>query len=101
MNLAIPRDTPEPSQGGRERRESERALVAWEATLTELGRHPTLQEIFAAVDTEEWSYGFVVAVDSIVEVSSLLTYGANFARLLEMPPKGIPFVRMTRQLPPE
>jgi hypothetical protein len=86
---------------GRERRESERALSAWEATLTELGRHPTLQEIFAAIDTEEWSYGFVVAVDAVVEVSSLLTYGTNFARLLDMPPKGMPFVRMARQLPQE
>jgi hypothetical protein len=86
---------------GRERRQSERALVAWEATLSELGRNPTLPELFAALDTEEWSYGFVVAVDPVVEVSSLLTYGVNFARLLDMPPKGMPFIKITRQLPPE
>jgi hypothetical protein len=60
-----------------------------------------LQEAFAAIDTEEWSYGFVVAVDPVVEVSSLLTYGTNFARLLDMPPKGVPFVKMARQLPRE
>jgi hypothetical protein len=85
--------------GGRERRQSERALAAWEATLSELGRSPTLAELFATVDTEEWSYGFVLAVDTVAEVSSLLTYGSNFARLLGIPPKGMPFVRMTRQLP--
>ena len=84
---------------GRERRQSERALVAWERKLTDLGRSPTLLELFAAVDTEEWSHGFVVAVDPIVEVSSLLVYGADFARLLDMPKKNLPFVRMSRQLP--
>jgi hypothetical protein len=87
-------------QSGRERRQSERALVAWEDKLSLLGRSPTLPELFSWVDTEEWSHGFVVAVDTIIEVSSLLVYGADFARLLDMPGKGMPFVKMTRQLPP-
>ncbi len=86
--------------GGRERRQTERALAAWEIKLAQLGRSPTLPELFAAVDTEEWSHGFLVAVDPIVEVSSLLVYGADFARLLDMPTRGMPFVKMTRQLPP-
>jgi len=64
-----------------------------------LGRYPSLTELFATVDTEEWSYGFVVAVDPVAEVSSILTYGSNFAELLGLPPKGVPFVRMSRQLP--
>ncbi|MBV9824904.1 MAG: hypothetical protein JO001_04365 [Alphaproteobacteria bacterium] len=90
-------DNGEPT--GRERRQSERTLVAWEQKLATLGRSPTLPELFAAVDTDEWSYGFVVAVDPMVEVSSLLVYGADFARLLDMPKKNLPFVRMSRQLP--
>lgn len=92
-------DQPGGAGGGRERRQSERALVAWEAKLSELGRNPSLTELFATVDTEEWSYGFVVAVDPVAEVSSILTYGSHFARLLGLPPKGVPFVRMSRQLP--
>ena len=85
---------------GAKRRQSELALVAWENTLAQLGRSPTLDELFAAIDTEEWSYGFIVAVDPDVEISSLLSYGSNFARLLDMPERGMPFVKMTRQLPP-
>jgi hypothetical protein len=41
----------------------------------------------------------VIAVDPVVENSSLLLYGSSFAKLLELPPKGTPHVPMVRQLP--
>jgi len=90
---------PNAAEGGRARRQSELALAAWEQKFANLGRSPTLAELFAEIDTEEWSYGFVLAVDPQIDASSLLDYGANFARLLELPPKPRPFVRITRQLP--
>ena len=89
----------EEQPAGRRRRQSELALVAWERQFAALGRSPTLGELFSAIDTEEWSYGFVAALDAEGAASSLLDYGTNFARLLDMPLKAIPFIRMTRQLP--
>lgn len=85
---------------GRGRRQSELALAAFERKVSSLGRNLTLADAFSEIDSEEWSFGFVVAVDADVERSSLLDYGANFARLLELPPKARPFVKITRQLPP-
>ena len=85
---------------GRERRESERAIRYWEKKVEKLGRSATVAALdLAEINTEAWSHRFVIAVDPVVENSSLLLYGSDFAKLLDLPPKGTPHVPMVRQLP--
>ena len=90
----------EPVLTGRERRESERAIRYWEKKIEKLGRNATVAALdLAEINTPDWSHRFVIAVDPVVENSSLLLYGSDFAKLLELPPKGTPHVPMVRQLP--
>jgi hypothetical protein len=90
----------EPILTGRERRESERAIAYWEKKIEKLGRSATVAALdLADMNTPDWSHRFVIAVDPVVENSSLLLYGTDFARLLDLPPKGTPHVPMVRQLP--
>lgn len=88
------------SLAGRERRESERAIRYWEEKIEKLGKTPTVAALdLAEINTPDWSHRFVIAVDPVVENSSLLLYGSDFAKLLDLPPKGTPHVPMVRQLP--
>src|SRR5580704_6263684 len=90
----------EPVLTGRERRESERAIRYWEKKIAKLGRSATVAALdLAEINTPDWSHRFVIAVDPVVENSSLLLYGSDFAKLLDLPPKGTPHVPMVRQLP--
>src|SRR5262249_54548784 len=92
--------TPVELQVARERRQSERAIAYWQGKVDEFGTSPTIAALdLAAIHTAPWSYRFVIASDPVVENSALLLYGANFARLLDLPEKSIPHVPMTRQLP--
>jgi hypothetical protein len=47
----------------------------------------------------KWAYRFIIAVNPIVEKSSLLFYGAGFASLLSLPETADRFVPMVAQLP--
>jgi hypothetical protein len=90
----------EPVLTGRERRESERAISYWQKKIEKLGKSATVAALdLAAINTKDWSHRFVIAVDPVVENSSLLLYGSDFAKLLDLPPKGTPHVPMVRQLP--
>src|ERR1700738_353258 len=90
----------EPVLTGRERRESERAIAYWEKKLEALGPTATVAALdLGEINTADWSHRFVIAVDPVVENSSLLLYGSNFAKLLDLPTKGAPHVPMVRQLP--
>jgi hypothetical protein len=90
----------EPVLTGRERRESERVISYWGKKIEKLGRSATVAALdLADINTVDWSHRFVIAVDPVVENSSLLLYGSNFAKLLDLPPKGTPHVPMVRQLP--
>jgi hypothetical protein len=90
----------EPVLTGRERRESERAIAYWEKKLEALGPTATVAALdLGEINSEDWSHRFVIAVDPMVENSSLLLYGSNFAKLLDLPTKGAPHVPMVRQLP--
>jgi hypothetical protein len=85
---------------GRERRESERAISYWEKKIEKLGRSATVAALdLGDINSKDWSHRFVIAVDPVVENSSLLLYGTDFAKLLDLPPKGTPHVPMVRQLP--
>jgi hypothetical protein len=102
-SVVSPRDTDdaeEPVLTGWERRESERAIRYWEKKVEELGRRATVSALdLAEINTADWSHRFVIAVDPIVENSSLLLYGSVFAKLLDLPSKGTPHVPIVRQLP--
>jgi hypothetical protein len=100
VSLDDTHDTEEPVLTGRERRESERAIRYWEKKIEKLGRSATVAALdLAEINTADWSHRFVIAVDPVVENSSLLLYGSDFAKLLDLPPKGTPHVPMVRQLP--
>jgi hypothetical protein len=98
-----PREAAEPEIAvlqGRERRESERVISYWERKVEALGKGATVAALdLAEMASESWAHRFVIAVDPVVENSSLLIYGANFARLLGLPQRGAPHVPMVRQLP--
>src|SRR3984885_4708076 len=90
----------EPVLTGRERRESERAISYWEKKIEKLGKSATVAALdLGEINSQDWSHRFVIAVDPVVENSSLLLYGSDFAKLLDLPPKGTPHVPMVRQLP--
>ena len=100
VSLNDARESAEPVPSGRERRESERAIRYWEKKVEQLGRQATVAALdLADINTADWSHRFVIAVDQVVENSSLLLYGSDFAKLLDLPPKGTPHVPMVRQLP--
>jgi len=100
LSLDDARETKREELTGRERRESERAIRYWEKKVERLGRGATVAALdLAEINSADWSHRFVIAVDPVVENSSLLLYGSDFAKLLELPPKGTPHVPMVRQLP--
>jgi hypothetical protein len=100
VSLDEVREAEEPALTGRERRESERAIRYWEKKIEKLGRCATVSALdLMEINTADWSHRFVIAVDPLVENSSLLLYGSDLAKLLDLPPKGTPHVPMVRQLP--
>jgi hypothetical protein len=85
---------------GRDRRVAERALAYWEDKLDALGDQVTIAALdLTAMDDEDWANRFLIAIDERVERSALLMYGANFARLLGLPPKAPRVLPLERQLP--
>jgi hypothetical protein len=84
----------------RKRRDSERLIDYWEHKAAKLGTIPTLAALdLDKINTAEWSHRFVVKVDPIVGNSSLLMYGKDFARLLDLPWTLIPHVPLIDQVP--
>ncbi|MGE5271200.1 MAG: hypothetical protein ACM3JG_16185 [Thiohalocapsa sp.] len=85
---------------GRDRREAERAVAYWEEKVEALGEATIAVLDLAAIDDEDWANRFLIAIDEKVERSVLLMYGAQFARLLGLPPKPQTHLPLERQLPP-
>lgn len=84
----------------RERRESERAIAYWEKKMAQVGGQLTVAGLdLSEMQSPEWSYRFVIAVDPVPENSALLLYGSDFGRLLDLPERRTPHVPMVRQLP--
>jgi hypothetical protein len=84
----------------RERREVERAIAYWEDKVGALGQNATVAALdLDAINSVDWSHRFLIAVDQRIERSVLLLYGAEFARLLDLPPKVQPSLPMGQQLP--
>jgi hypothetical protein len=97
------RDEAEPDRAGLrgvERREAERVIAYWARKIETLGPGATVAALdLGEIDSDGWAHRFVIAVDPVLKNSSLLLYGANFARLLSLPRKGAPHLPMFRQLP--
>src|SRR5215212_4049828 len=85
---------------GRDRREAERLMAYWESKLSELGGEVTIAGLdLGRTDSRDWLNRFLISVDSVIERSSLLLYGPQFARLLALPPQPRTDLPMLRQLP--
>lgn len=96
----LPFKKPAAEPAGRDRREAERAVAYWDEKVDELGDEATIASLdLAAIDNQDWSNRFVIAVDEKVERSALLMYGAQFARLLGLPATPQTNLPLERQLP--
>ena len=85
---------------GRDRREAERVIHYWERKLSELGSDLTVTALdLGNVKSREWANRFLIAVDPVIERSSLLLYGPRFAQLLHVPEKARTDLPLLRQLP--
>jgi protocatechuate 3,4-dioxygenase beta subunit len=85
---------------GRDRREAERVTAYWQQKLAELGDDLTVATLnFGGTETRDWSNRFLIAVDPMIERSSLVQYGPRFARLLNLPEQARHDLPMLRQLP--
>src|ERR1700693_1618740 len=84
----------------RSRRETERLFAYWERRLAEHGAELTIAGLdLGGTNNRAWSNRFLISVGSIIERSSLLLYGPQFARLLGLPEKPKPELPMMRQIP--
>jgi hypothetical protein len=87
---------------GRDRREAESIISYWEGkrTASDSGALVTTLALdLAAMHTEEWSHRFVIALGPTNEDTALVHYGANFARLFQIPPQSEPPLEIRRWLP--
>jgi len=85
---------------GRGRREAERVIAYWEGKLRELGGDLTVAGLdLSRINSRDWSNRFLIAVDPVIERSSLVLYGPSFARLLHLSEQARPNVPILRQLP--
>ena len=91
---------PEPT--GRDRREAESVLTYWAEKRAAVDRGApvtTLARDLAAMHTKEWSHRFVIALGPTNEGAALVQYGANFARLFQIPPESEPPLEIGQWLP--
>ncbi len=104
MNLADPaviaRSEGWRHQPERERREAGRVVNYWQHKLGKLGGALTLAGLdLDLINEPSWSHRFLIAVDPVIERSSLVLYGPQFAKLLNLPEQARADVPMLRQLP--
>jgi len=84
----------------RDRREVELVLSYWEGRLDKFGGELTVAALdLGRIANRDWSNRFLIAVDPMVERSSLVLYGPQFAQLLHLPEQARGSVPMMRQLP--
>ena len=83
-----------------DRREAERVTAYWQKKLADLGGDLTVATLdFGGTDSREWSNRFLIAVDPVIERSSLVQYGSRFARLLMLPEQARHDQPLLRQVP--
>ena len=85
---------------GRERRVTEQLIIDWQEETRRLGHALAFMTLDASAMTgPKWAHRFIIAVNPVVEHSSLLFYGAGFASLLGLPPEPDKSVPIPAQLP--
>lgn len=85
---------------GRERRVSEQLITDWEEERRRLGHALAFMTLDAsAMIGPKWAHRFIIAVNPVVEQSSLLFYGPGFASLLGLPEAPDKSVPIPAQLP--
>jgi hypothetical protein len=85
---------------GGDRRACERLLAYWDSKLDEFGDRVTIAALDLGIITRPYrSSLFLIAVDPIVERSSLVLYGEKFADSLQLPEKPRTDLSLARQLP--
>ncbi|HEX3862535.1 MAG TPA: hypothetical protein VHY35_12650 [Stellaceae bacterium] len=77
-----------------ERRQTDRANLFWEQTLSALSGNLSLKQLIEVLDAQEWSYAFLLAVSLGDQSLVLLHVGPDCARALELSDP------TTHQLPP-
>ena len=83
-----------------DRREAERVTAYWQKKLADLGGDLTVATLdFGGTDSREWSNRFLIAVDPVIERSSLVQYGPQFARLMMLPEQARHDLPLLRQVP--
>ena len=84
----------------RERRETEQLITDWKRETRQLGHALALMTLDVSVMTgPKWAHRFIIAVDPVVEDSSLLFCGARFASLLGLPETPNHSIPIVVQLP--
>jgi hypothetical protein len=85
---------------GRERRVTEQLISDWQEETRRLGHALAFMTLnTSAMTGPKWAHRFIIAVNPMVEHSSLLFYGAGFASLLGLPPEPDKSVPISAQLP--
>jgi hypothetical protein len=85
---------------GRERRVSEQLITDWEEETRRLGHALAFMKLDTpAMRGPKWAHRFIIAINPVVEQSSLLFYGHGFASLLGLPETPDKSVPIPAQLP--
>jgi len=98
-------DAVEPSDGaavsaGPERRATEQLISEWQEETRRLGHALAFMTLdTSAIAGPKWAHRFIIAVNPVIEHSSLLFYGPAFASLLGLPPEPEKSVPISAQLP--
>ncbi len=87
--------------GGRgERRMSDRAIVDWHEHVSRRDDNTSVHAPdLATMLIKDPSYRFVLLISPIIEDTVLLSYGAEFAKMLDLPPKTMPHLAMIKLIP--
>ena len=85
---------------GQERRVSEQFISDWKEESRRLGHALALMTLDTSTMTgPKWAHRFIIAVNRVVEHSSLLFYGPRFASLLGLPAEPDKSAAIPAQLP--
>jgi hypothetical protein len=90
------------TSSGAERREAESIIAYWEAKQAASSNGAAVTPLaldLGAMRADAWAHRFLIALGPSDEDAALLRYGANFARLFQIPPGAEPPVPVGEWLP--
>lgn len=90
------------ASSGRERRDVDRVIAYWEEKQSAAGRGAAVSTLaldLAAMRTEAWSHRFLIALGPTDDSAALVQYGANFARIFQIPAETQPPLELGQWLP--